>query len=200
VIVAMEPFRTHSGIAFPLRRSNVDTDQIVPSPFLKRITRHGFEDALFYHWRQEPDFVLDQEPYSRASVLLAATDFATGSSREQAVWALQDYGFRAVFSPRFGDIFYSNAGKSGLLAGVVSEKDIQELWGVVENSPETPLHVDLERQVIECGGVQANFLVDPHAKFLLVNGLDAVDVTLQAESSIAAYEKGRDPWLPVTLD
>lgn len=194
----MEPFRTFSGIAFPLKRSNVDTDQIVPSPFLKRITRHGFEDALFYHWRKEPDFLLDHPKYAGASVLLAGTDFATGSSREQAVWALQDFGFQAVFSPRFGDIFFSNASKSGLLAGIVSEEDMERLWDEVDGHPDRPIRVDLDRQIVECGTVRASFSVDEQAKYLLQNGLDSVEVTLRAETAIADYEKGRDPWLPVT--
>jgi 3-isopropylmalate/(R)-2-methylmalate dehydratase small subunit len=195
----MEPLRTHRGIAFVLRRSNVDTDQIVPSPFLKRITRHGFEDALFYHWRQDSDFGLDRPPGNRASVLLAAEDFATGSSREQAVWALHDFGFRVVLSPRFGDIFAANAGKSGLLAGVVSADDLEAMWEVVEKEPETTLTVSLEDQTVTCGDLRVSFSIDEHTKFLLLNGLDPVALTLSDEPSIADYETSRDKWLPVTL-
>lgn len=194
----MEAFQEFSGIAFPLKRSNVDTDQIVPSAFLKRVTRHGFEDALFYHWRQEPDFRLDEAPHSEATVLLAGPDFATGSSREQAVWALQDFGFRAVFSPRFGDIFFSNAGRSGILAGIVSEQDMERMWLAVEKNPREQFRVDLENQVVECGDIFASFFIDEQAKYLLQNGLDPVDLTLRVQESIVAYEKERDPWLPVT--
>jgi 3-isopropylmalate/(R)-2-methylmalate dehydratase small subunit len=198
----MESFTTHTGIGVPLRRSNVDTDQIIPASYLKRVTRTGFEDGLFAAWRGDPGFVLNQDPYAAGSVLVAGPDFGTGSSREHAVWALQNYGFRAVVSPRFGDIFRGNSGKAGLVAAQVDEKVVQRLWDLLEAEPGTEVTVDLEARTIRAGegvgAVEDSFDIDDYTRWRLLEGLDDVDITLGHDAEIAAYEARRPGWLPTT--
>ncbi len=195
----MEKFTTHTGIGVPLRRSNVDTDQIIPAVYLKRVTRTGFEDALFAAWRGDPDFVLNKDAYKAGSVLVAGPDFGTGSSREHAVWALKDYGFRAVLSTRFADIFRGNAGKQGLLAAVVSPEDIELIWKVLETQPGTEVTVDLVSRTVTCGDVVAPFQVDDYTRWRLMEGLDDIGLTLQHEGDIAEFESRREAWRPTTL-
>ncbi|CAM2741757.1 3-isopropylmalate dehydratase small subunit [Actinomyces slackii] len=196
----MEKFISHTGIGAPLRRSEVDTDQIIPAVYLKRITRTGFEDALFASWRSgEPDFVLNQEAYKRASVLVAGPDFGTGSSREHAVWALKDYGFRVVLAPRFADIFRGNAGKQGLVAGVISQEDCEQLWKILETSPGTEITVDLENRTVEAGAFRCAFSIDDYVRWILMEGLDDISLTLTHEEEIVAYEGGRPAFKPRTL-
>src|SRR3954469_8742426 len=163
----MEKFVRHTGVGVPLRRSNVDTDQIIPAVYLKRVTRTGFEDGLFRAWRQDPGFVLNAEAYRAGSVLVAGPDFGTGSSREHAVWALKDYGFRVVLAPRFADIFRGNAGKQGLVAGVISQEDAEMIWKVLENEPGTEITVDLENTSVVCGDVHATFQIDEYTRWRL---------------------------------
>ncbi|MBA3233855.1 MAG: 3-isopropylmalate dehydratase small subunit [Propionibacteriales bacterium] len=194
----MQQFTLHRGTALPLRRSNVDTDQIIPAVYLRRITRSGFEDGLFAAWRDDPDFVLNKPEYEGASVLLAAADFGTGSSREHAVWALRDYGFRVVVSPRFGDIFRANAGKQGLLAVQVDDDVIDRLWCVVEADPAVELHVDLTTRQIRCGDTTFAFQIDNYTRWRLLEGLDDIDITLAHEADIAGYEGNRPSYRPVT--
>src|SRR3954471_2302061 len=167
----MEKFISHTGTGLPLRRSNVDTDQIIPAVYLKRVTRTGFEDGLFSAWRQDPEFVLNAEPYRQGSVLVAGPDFGTGSSREHAVWALKDYGFRAVLSPRFADIFRGNSGKQGLLTGVVSHEDIEKLWAAIEASPGAEVTVDLVERRATVGDLAVTFEVDDYTRWRLMEGL-----------------------------
>jgi len=195
----MEKFTTHTGIGVPLRRSNVDTDQIIPAVYLKRVTRTGFEDALFAAWRNDEDFILNQEPYNRGSVLVAGPDFGTGSSREHAVWALKDYGFRAVLAPRFADIFRGNSGKQGLVAAVVDQENIELIWKVLEAAPGAEVTVDLVNRRVTCGDVVAPFEIDDYTRWRLMEGLDDIGLTLQHESDITAFEKQRPGWLPTTL-
>jgi 3-isopropylmalate/(R)-2-methylmalate dehydratase small subunit len=195
----MDKFETHTGVAAPLRRSAVDTDQIIPAVYLKRVTKTGFEDALFASWRQDPDFVLNQEPYRQASILVAGPDFGTGSSREHAVWALRDYGFRVVLSPRFADIFRGNAGKQGLLAGVVSEADVERLWDAIEADPGVEMTVDLEAREALLGDIRVPFEIDDYTRWRLLEGLDDIGLTLRNEDRIAAYEARRESWRPRTL-
>ncbi|HKF31554.1 MAG TPA: 3-isopropylmalate dehydratase small subunit [Jatrophihabitantaceae bacterium] len=197
----MDKFTVHTGQAMPLRRSNVDTDQIIPAVYLKRVSRTGFEDGLFAAWRaNEPDFVLNQDRFARATILVAGPDFGIGSSREHAVWALLDYGFKAVISPRFGDIFRGNALKAGLLAVVLDEKIVQRLWDDIGDDPTTPVTVDLvERQVRWHGEVHA-FELDDYTRWRLLEGLDDIGLTLQHSDDIAAYEAQRKPWLPATAN
>jgi 3-isopropylmalate/(R)-2-methylmalate dehydratase small subunit len=194
----MEPFTTHTGVAVPLQRSAVDTDQIIPAVYLKRVTKTGFEDALFAHLRQEPDFVLNRPEYASGSILLAGVDFGTGSSREHAVWALRDYGFRAVFSPRFGDIFRGNAGKAGLLVAVVDQKIIEELWDHIEAHPAAPITVDLRERMITAEGFQTPFEIDDYTRWRLLEGLDDIGLTLRQVDQIDAYEKSRPSFKPAT--
>lgn len=194
----MEPITTHTGVGAPLRRSNVDTDQIIPAEYLKRITRHGFEDALFAAWRKDPDFVLNQPAYSPASVLVAGSDFGTGSSREHAVWALSDYGFRVVLSSRFADIFRGNCGKAGVLAATVDQDTIESIWAVLEAQPGAEITVDLEAKTVTCGDVQASFEVDDFDRYRLLEGLDDIGITEQYVDDIAAYEATRPTFLPST--
>src|SRR6476646_5882661 len=182
----MEAFRTHTGIGVPLRRSNVDTDQIIPAVFLKRVTRTGFEDGLFATWRTDPSFVLNLSPFDRGSVLVAGPDFGTGSSREHAVWALLDYGFRVVVSSRFGDIFRGNSGKAGLLAALVEQDVVEKLWATIEADPGAKVTVDLENKTISAGDVSAPFEIDDYTRYRLLNGLDDVGITLSHEADIAA--------------
>jgi 3-isopropylmalate/(R)-2-methylmalate dehydratase small subunit len=195
----MEKFTTHTGTALPLRRGNVDTDQIIPAVYLKRITRTGFEDGLFAAWRNDPDFVLNRPEHAGATVLLAGPDFGTGSSREHAVWALLDYGFRAVLSPRFGDIFLGNSGKAGLLAGVVDEADIAVLWSIVEDDPTTQVTVDLDAKQVRAGDVVAAFNIDDYTRWRLLEGLDDISITLTYDDEIAAFESQRPSHKPATL-
>lgn len=195
----MEKFTTHTGIGVPLRQSNVDTDQIIPAVFLKRITRTGFEDALFSSWRKDPSFILNQEPFDRGSVLVAGPDFGTGSSREHAVWALKDYGFKVVLSARFADIFRGNSGKQGLLAAVVAQDDIELIWKELENHPGTQITVDLSSKTVTCGNLVAPFEIDDYTRWRLLEGLDDIGLTLQHSDEISAYETNRPPFKPTTL-
>jgi 3-isopropylmalate/(R)-2-methylmalate dehydratase small subunit len=195
----MEPFTTHTGVAVPLKRSAVDTDQIIPAVYLKRVTKTGFDDALFAHLRQEPDFVLNRPEYASGSILLAGVDFGTGSSREHAVWALRDYGFRAVFSPRFGDIFRGNAGKQGLLTGVISEDDLQRAWAAIEAEPGVAATVDLHGKTLTVGALSIPFDIDAYTRWRLLEGLDDIGLTLREEALITAFESRRETWRPTTL-
>ena len=195
----MEKFLSHTGIGVPLRRSNVDTDQIIPAVYLKRVTRTGFEDGLFSAWRADPEFVLNVEPYNRGSVLVAGPDFGTGSSREHAVWALKDYGFAAVLSSRFADIFRGNSGKQGLLTGIVAQDDIERIWTALEAAPGTEVTVDLATRTATVGDLTVPFEVDDYTRWRLMEGLDDVGLTLQHVAEIDAFEKSRPGWLPVTL-
>jgi 3-isopropylmalate/(R)-2-methylmalate dehydratase small subunit len=199
----MQPFVTHTGRAVPLRRTNVDTDQIIPASYLKRVSREGFGDGLFAAWREDPSFVLNQPRYDGATILVAGLDFATGSSREHAVWALMDYGFKAVIAPRFGDIFRNNATKAGLLPVVLHEKTILALWEAAEEDPAPEITVDLTaREVrVESGvhqGLVASFPIDDYTRWRLMEGLDDIGLTLRHEDAIAAFECTRPSWLPVT--
>lgn len=195
----MDAFITHTGTAAPLRRSNVDTDQIIPAEFLKRITRHGFEDALFFSWRQDPSFVLNQPEYAGASILVAGPDFGTGSSREHAVWALQDFGFTVVLSSRFADIFRGNSGKAGLLTALVDQSVIEQLWEMIEADPTTQVTVDLQAQTVSAGDLTAPFDVDPYVRWRLLEGLDDIGITLQKGDAIERFESTRPAFAPTTL-
>jgi len=195
----MEPFTTHTGVAVPLKRTAVDTDQIIPAVYLKRVTKTGFDDALFAHLRQEPDFVLNRPEYAAGSILLAGADFGTGSSREHAVWALRDYGFHAVFSPRFGDIFRGNAGKQGLLTGVISEDDLQRAWAAMDAEPGIAATVDLHGKTLTVGAVSMPFEIDAYTRWRLLEGLDDIGLTLRDEGLITAFESRREAWRPTTL-
>ena len=194
----MEPFRTHVGTAVPLRRSDVDTDQIIPSDWLKRVERTGFGAGLFSEWREDPDFVLDQPQYAGASVLLAGENFGTGSSREHAVWALQDHGFRAVVSTRFADIFRSNALKGGLLPVHLPADVVQQLMQLVEAEPSTAVTVDLDARVLRAADLVAPFDVDDFTRWRLMEGLDDIGLTLRHEQDITAFEQTRPSWKPTT--
>ena len=195
----MEKLTTHRGVGVPLRQSNVDTDQIIPAVYLKRITKTGFEDALFAAWRKNEDFVLNREPYLHGSVLVAGPDFGTGSSREHAVWALRDYGFQAVISSRFADIFRGNSGKQGLLAAQVDQADVELLWKLIEEHPGTEIEVDLESRTVTCDTVTVPFTIDDYTRWRLMEGLDDIGLTLQREEDIAAFEAGRPAFKPTTL-
>ncbi|WP_263729235.1 3-isopropylmalate dehydratase small subunit [Cellulomonas sp. SG140] len=195
----MEKFTQHTGVGVPLRRSNVDTDQIIPAVYLKRVTRTGFEDALFAAWRGDPAFVLNQDAYRSGSVLVAGPDFGTGSSREHAVWALKDYGFRVVISARFADIFRGNSGKQGLLAAQVAQEDVELLWKVLETHPGTEVTVDLESKTVTCDDVVVPFTVDDYTRWRLLEGLDDIGLTLQHEAEITEFEARRESWRPATL-
>ncbi len=195
----MEKFTEHTGVGVPLRRSNVDTDQIIPAVYLKRVTRTGFEDALFAAWRGDEEFILNQPAYSSGSVLVAGPDFGTGSSREHAVWALKDYGFRAVLSSRFADIFRGNSGKQGLVAAELSQEDIELLWKVLENKPGTEITVDLVERIVTCDDVTVPFQIDDYTRWRLMEGLDDIGLTLQHEEDITAFEAKRPAFKPKTL-
>ena len=195
----MEKIETIEGVAVPFRRSNVDTDQIIPAVFLKRVTKTGFDDALFHAWRQDPDFILNQPEYQGARVLIAGADFGTGSSREHAVWALRDYGFAAVLSPRFADIFRGNAGKQGLLAGQITEEDAERLWQAIEAQPGIAATVDLVAKTASVGEVQVSFDIDDYTRWRLLEGLDDIALTLRDEARISEYEARRESWRPKTL-
>jgi 3-isopropylmalate/(R)-2-methylmalate dehydratase small subunit len=195
----MEKFITHTGIAAPLKRSAVDTDQIIPAVYLKRVTKTGFDDALFASWRQDPDFVLNRPVYQGASVLVAGPDFGTGSSREHAVWALRDYGFKAVLSPRFADIFRGNAGKQGLVTGIISEADLERIWAALDAEPGARMTVDLEAREARVADIRVPFEIDDYTRWRLLEGLDDIGLTLRNEDKIAAYEARRESWRPRTL-
>ncbi|WP_298038994.1 3-isopropylmalate dehydratase small subunit [uncultured Microbacterium sp.] len=195
----MEKFTTHTGIAAPLKRSNVDTDQIIPAVFLKRVTKTGFDDALFYAWRQDEDFVLNQPVFQGASVLVAGPDFGTGSSREHAVWALRDFGFSVVLSPRFADIFRGNAGKQGLLAATISEEDLERIWAEIDANPGAQITVNLEERTATIGEVHVEIGVDDYTRWRLLEGLDDIGLTLRNEDKIAQFEARRESWRPRTL-
>jgi 3-isopropylmalate/(R)-2-methylmalate dehydratase small subunit len=194
----MDAFTTHTGVGVPLRRSNVDTDQIIPAVYLKRVTRTGFEDGLFAAWRGDDAFVLNQPAYAAGSVLVAGPDFGTGSSREHAVWALLDYGFRVVISSRFADIFRGNSGKQGLLTAQADQGDVELLWKLLENEPGTELTVDLESRTIVAKDVVVRFQVDEYTRWRLLEGLDDISLTLRHEGDITAFEGGRAAFLPTT--
>ncbi|MFC4602305.1 3-isopropylmalate dehydratase small subunit [Rhodococcus kronopolitis] len=195
----MEAFTTHTGIGVPLRRSNVDTDQIIPAVFLKRVTRTGFEDGLFAGWRTDPEFILNVPPYDRGSVLVAGPDFGTGSSREHAVWALSDFGFRVVIASRFADIFRGNAGKAGLLAAQVDQSDVELLWKALEEQPGLELVVDLTERNVTAGTLVVPFTIDDYTRWRLLEGLDDIGLTLRQVEAISSFEKARPSWKPVTL-
>jgi 3-isopropylmalate/(R)-2-methylmalate dehydratase small subunit len=195
----MEKFTTHTGVAAPLKRSNVDTDQIIPAVFLKRVTKTGFDDALFHAWRQDPEFVLNQPAFQGASVLVAGPDFGTGSSREHAVWALRDYGFKVVLSPRFADIFRGNSGKQGLLAATVDEGDIERIWALIDEEPGRQITVDLEARTATIGDFQTSIGIDDYTRWRLLEGLDDIGLTLRNEDKIAQFEARRESWRPRTL-
>ncbi len=195
----MDAFTTHTGTALPLRRSNVDTDQIIPAVYLKRVTRTGFEDGLFGAWRNDPEFVLNRPEHAGVSILVAGADFGTGSSREHAVWALMDYGFKVVISSRFADIFRGNSGKAGLLAAQVEQDVVEQLWDLVEADPATTVTVDLEACTVSAGDLVAPFRIDDYTRYRLLNGLDDIGITLSEEHLISAYETTRPSWKPVTL-
>jgi len=192
----MEAFDTHTGIGVPLRRSNVDTDQIIPAEYLKRVSRTGFEDGLFAAWRNDPSFVLNQSPFDRGSVLVAGPDFGTGSSREHAVWALMDYGFRVVISSRFADIFRGNAGKAGLLAAEVAQDDVELLWKLIEQQPGLEITVNLRDRTIAAATAVVPFSIDDYTAWRLLEGLDDIGLTLRKETEIEAFEATRPGWKP----
>lgn len=195
----MEPFTTHTGIGVPLRRSNVDTDQIIPAVYLKRVARTGFEDALFAAWRSDENFILNTEPFDRGSVLVAGPDFGTGSSREHAVWALKDYGFRVIISSRFADIFRGNAGKQGLLAAQCEQSDVELLWKLLESEPGTEVTVDLSARTVQAKDLTIGFEVDDYTRWRLLEGLDDIGLTMRSEETIEAFESSRPGFLPRTL-
>jgi 3-isopropylmalate/(R)-2-methylmalate dehydratase small subunit len=195
----MDKFTVHTGTAVPLRRGNVDTDQIIPAVYLKRITRTGFEDGLFAAWRNNPDFVLNQPAYDGASILVAGPDFGTGSSREHAVWALLDYGFKVVLSARFGDIFRGNSGKAGLLAAIVDESTTEALWSLIETEPSTEVTIDLVRKEVCAAGFVGSIDIDDYTRWRLLEGLDDIAISLSHDDDIALYESDRPSFRPATL-
>jgi 3-isopropylmalate/(R)-2-methylmalate dehydratase small subunit len=194
----MQPFVRHTGVGVPLRWSDVDTDQIIPAVYLKRVTRTGFEDGLFAAWRADEDFVLNHEAYRNGSVLVAGPDFGTGSSREHAVWALLDYGFRVVISPRFGEIFRGNAGKQGLLAAQCQRDDVELLWRLLETEPGTEVTVDLSQQTVQVKDLTIGFAIDGYTRWRLLEGLDDIALSLRHADEIDAFEAARPSWLPTT--
>jgi 3-isopropylmalate/(R)-2-methylmalate dehydratase small subunit len=195
----MEKFISHTGTGVPLRRSNVDTDQIIPAVYLKRVTRGGFEDGLFSAWRNDPEFVLNQDAFKNGTVLVAGPDFGTGSSREHAVWALQNYGFKAVISSRFADIFRGNSLKGGLLTVIISQDEVEKLWAKIEAEPSTSITVDLDSRTVSYADVTLSFDLDDYTRWRLMEGLDDIGLTLAQEASIDAFEAQRTPLKPTTL-
>jgi len=195
----MDKITVIEGVAVPFRRSNVDTDQIIPAQFLKRVTKTGFDDALFFQWRQDPDFILNQPAYQGAKILIAGPDFGTGSSREHAVWALRDFGFRAVISPRFADIFRGNSGKQGLLTGTVPEETVEKLWAILEAQPGMSATVDLVEKTVTVGDLSVPFDIDDYTRWRLLEGLDDIGLTLRDEARITEFEATRESWRPRTL-
>ena len=194
----MDAFNNHTGIGIPLRRTNVDTDQIIPAVYLKRITRTGFEDGLFAAWRNDSSFVLNQPDFRSGSVLVAGADFGTGSSREHAVWALMDYGIRVVISPRFADIFRGNSAKAGLVAAQVTQDEVELLWKLLENEPGTLVTVDLEKQTVTAGSLVIEFQIDPYIRWRLLEGWDDISLTLRHADEIENFERSRPAYKPVT--
>ena len=194
----MDAFHTHTGVGIPLRRTNVDTDQIIPAVYLKRIARTGFEDGLFSAWRNDPTFILNTTPFDHGSVLVAGPDFGTGSSREHAVWALQNYGFRAVLSSRFADIFRGNAGKGGLVAAAIPQPEIEALWAAIDADPTTAVTVDLESRTVSWGTTSVGFEIDDYTRWRLLEGLDDIDLTLRHAAEITQFEQRRPAWMPAT--
>jgi len=195
----MEKFTTVTGVAAPMKRSNVDTDQIIPAVYLKRVTKTGFDDALFAAWRQDPEFGLNQPAFAGAQVLVAGPDFGTGSSREHAVWALRDFGFKVVLSPRFGDIFRGNSGKAGLLAAQITEEDLERIWAAIDADPGAKMTVDLEARTATIGDLQVAIEIDDYTRWRLLEGLDDIGLTLRNEEAISEFEARRHKWLPTTL-
>lgn len=195
----MEKFEVFTGVGVPLRRSNVDTDQIIPAVYLKRITKTGFEDALFAAWRNDPEFILNQDAYKHGQVLIAGPDFGTGSSREHAVWALRDYGFKAVFSSKFADIFRGNSGKQGLVSGEITDEDTEKLWQALEANPGASITVNLVEQSATIGELSVHFEIDEYTKWRLLEGLDDIGLTLRDEQAITDFEAKREAWRPKTL-
>jgi len=195
----MDKFSSHTGTVLPLRRSNVDTDQIIPAVYLKRVTRTGFEDGLFGAWRDDPDFIINKPEYAGVSILVAGPDFGTGSSREHAVWALVDYGFKVILSSRFADIFRGNSGKAGLLSVQVDQEVIEQLWAAAEAEPTTKVTVDLEAREVRAGELVARFDIDDYTRWRLLEGLDDIGITLSHEEDIASHEATRPSWKPATL-
>jgi len=195
----MEKFIKHTGTGVPLRRSNVDTDQIIPAVYLKRVTRSGFEDGLFAAWRNDPEFVLNQEAFKKGTILVAGADFGTGSSREHAVWALQNYGFKAVISSRFADIFRGNSLKGGLLTIIISQEDVEALWKAIEAKPDTAITVNLQTRTVTYDSVVLDFAIDDYTRWRLMEGLDDIGLTLKQTDSIDAFEKKRPEYKPKTL-
>ena len=195
----MDKFINHTGTGVPLRRSNVDTDQIIPAVYLKRVTRSGFEDGLFAAWRNDPEFVLNQEAYKKATILIAGADFGTGSSREHAVWALQNYGFKVVISSRFADIFRGNSLKGGLLTIILDQSEVEALWLAVETDPTTSITVDLETRTVNYGSKSLGFEIDDYTRWRLMEGLDDIGLTLKQTDSIDSFEKKRAAYKPTTL-
>jgi len=195
----MEKISIFSGVAVPLKRSNVDTDQIIPASYLKRITKTGFEDALFASWKAEPDFVLNQPVFQNGEVLIAGPDFGTGSSREHAVWALRDWGFKAVFSAKFADIFTGNSGKQGLITGVITEDETKQIWDIIDANPGVSASVDLPNQSLSVGDLTVSFEIDAYTKWRLMEGLDDIALSLRDEGAITSYESSREAWKPLTL-
>jgi 3-isopropylmalate/(R)-2-methylmalate dehydratase small subunit len=195
----MEKFISHTGTGVPLRRSNVDTDQIIPAVYLKRVTRSGFEDGLFSAWRNDPEFVLNQDAFKGGTVLVAGPDFGTGSSREHAVWALQNYGFKAVISSRFADIFRGNSLKGGLLTVIIDQAEVEKLWATIEAEPTTAITVDLDSRTVIYNDVTLKFDLDDYTRWRLMEGLDDIGLTLAQEASIDAFEAKRSSLKPATL-
>ena len=194
----MDSFSTHTGTAVALQRSNVDTDQIIPASYLKRVTRTGFEDGLFAAWRKDPDFVLNRPESAGATILVTGPEFGTGSSREHAVWALQNYGFRVVLSSRFADIFRGNAGKGGLVAAAIPQPEIEALWAAIDADPTTAVTVDLESRTVSWGTTSVGFEIDDYTRWRLLEGLDDIDLTLRHADEITQFEQRRPAWMPAT--
>jgi 3-isopropylmalate/(R)-2-methylmalate dehydratase small subunit len=197
--MAMEKFIKHTGTAIPLRRSNVDTDQIIPAVYLKRVTRSGFEDGLFAAWRNDPEFVLNQPQYKSGTILVAGPEFGTGSSREHAVWALQNYGFKVVISSRFADIFRGNSLKGGLLTVILPQEAVEAIWTTIESDPTTSITVDLETRTVSYGSTTVAFELDDYTRWRLMEGLDDIGLTMKQTESIDAFEKNRSAFKPKTL-
>ena len=195
----MDKISVVTGVAVPFNRANVDTDAIIPAVFLKRVTKTGFEDALFYAWRQDPDFILNRPEYANPKILIAGPNFGTGSSREHAVWALRDFGFDVVLSPRFGDIFRGNSGKQGLVTGVVPESDIERLWAALEANPGMEASVDLVSKTVSVAELSLPFEIDDYTRWRLLEGLDDIGLTLRSEAQITEFEATRESWRPLTL-
>jgi 3-isopropylmalate/(R)-2-methylmalate dehydratase small subunit len=195
----MDKISVLTGTAVPLQRANVDTDQIIPAVFLKRVTKTGYDDALFYSWRQDPDFILNRPEYAHGGILIAGPDFGTGSSREHAVWALRDFGFTAVLAPKFGDIFRGNSGKQGLLTGTVTEQDVEKIWSIIDDQPGVEISVDLAARTATIGELTVPFEIDDYTRWRLLEGLDDIGLTLRDEAQITEFESRRESWRPKTL-